>query len=78
MYEVLAEFGAELLAVVAYALGTVALSGLGVVAEYTSFEQLQLGHTVPAVWSAVIGLVALAFAAKLAREKLFARLAARL
>ena len=75
MYEPLTEFAAEVVAVVAYVAGTVALSGLGLVAEYTSFQQLQLGHTVFGVWSAVIGLVALGFAVNLARDKLFVRLA---
>ncbi|WP_158058762.1 hypothetical protein [Halorussus halophilus] len=78
MYDVLSELGAELLAVVAYAIGTVALSGLAAAAEYTSFQQLQLGNTIPGVWSAVIGLVALGFAVKLAREKLLVRITANL
>ncbi|MFC7081614.1 hypothetical protein [Halorussus caseinilyticus] len=76
MQELLAELGGELLAVVAYALGTLALSLLGLVAEYNSLQRLLGGEGLLAGWFAVMGLVALAFAVNLGREKLLPRVAA--
>ena len=75
MYELLAELGTEALAVVAYALGTVALSLFGLAAEYNSLQRLVGGETFLAGWFAVMGLVALAFAVQLGRERLLPRLA---
>jgi len=75
MYELLMEFGGEALAVVAYALGTLALSILGLVVEYNSIQQLAGGDSLLGVWFAVMGFVALALAANLGREKLLPRLA---
>lgn len=75
MYELLTELGSELFAVVAYALGTLALSALGLVAEYNSVQQFAGGDQLMAGWFAVMGLVAFAFAVNLGREKLLPRLA---
>jgi len=75
MYELLMEFGGEALAVVAYALGTLALSIVGLVVEYNSIQQLAGGDSFLGVWFAVMGLVAIAFAVNLGREKLLPRLA---
>ena len=76
MLEPLMDLGGEALAVVAYVLATLALSLLGLAAEYNSFQQLVGGHQFLAGWFAFMGLVALAFAAKLGRERLLPRLAA--
>ncbi|NEU58831.1 hypothetical protein [Halorussus sp. MSC15.2] len=76
MYELLTELGSEVLAVVAYAFGTLALSLLGLFAEYNSLQQLLGGDKVLAGWFAVMGIVALAFAVNLGREKLLPQLAA--
>ncbi|MFC4448723.1 hypothetical protein [Halorussus aquaticus] len=76
MYELLTELGSEALAVVAYALGTLALSLLGLFAEYNSLQQLIAGDKVLAGWFAVMGIVALAFAVNLGREKLLPQFAA--
>ncbi|WP_135823307.1 hypothetical protein [Halorussus ruber] len=75
MYELLMEFGGEALAVVAYALGTLALSIVGLVVEYNSIQQFSGGDSLLGVWLAVMGFVALAFAVNLSREKLLPRLA---
>ncbi len=74
MYEPLMELGTEALAVVAYAVGTLALSLLGLVAEYNSLQQLLGGDKLLAGWFAVMGVVALAFAVNLGREKLLPRI----
>jgi len=60
-----------------YGLATVALSALGLVAEYNGLQQLLAGDRLLAGWYAYIGLVALAFAAMLARRKVRPRLAER-
>jgi hypothetical protein len=49
MYELLADAGAELFALVMYGLGTVVLSLVGLVAEYNSVQQYLGGHQWPAV-----------------------------
>jgi hypothetical protein len=73
MYELLMELGTEALAIVTYSLGTLALSLLGLIAEYNSFQRLLGGDRLLAVWFAVMGLVALAFAVNIGREKLLSR-----
>jgi hypothetical protein len=75
MYELLIELGTEALLLVAYSLGTLALSLIGLAAEYSSLQQLLGGDRVLAVWFAVMGVVALAFAVNLGREKLLPRVA---
>ncbi|NHN61057.1 MULTISPECIES: hypothetical protein [Halorussus] len=70
MYELLTELGTEAVGLVAYALGTLALSAVGLVAEYNSLQQLAGGDALLAGWFAVMGVVALAFAANLGRDKL--------
>ena len=76
MYDLLAELGTEALAVAAYALGTLALSVLGFAAEYNSLQQLGGGDALLAVWFAVMGVVAFAFAVQLGRRKLLPRIVA--
>ncbi|WP_159903872.1 hypothetical protein [Salinirussus salinus] len=76
MYELLADAGAELFALVMYGLGTVVLSLVGLVAEYNSVQQYLGGHQWPAVWLGVFGLVALGLALDLAREEVLPALAA--
>lgn len=75
MYEPLADLGGELLAVVAYALGTLALSLFGFAAEYNGLQQLLGGEQVLGVWYAYVGILAFAAALKLGREKLLASIA---
>jgi GTP cyclohydrolase III len=75
MYELLIELGTEALLLVAYSLGTLALSLIGLAAEYNSLQQFLGGDRVLAVWFAVMGVVALAFAVNLGREKLLPRVA---
>lgn len=70
LLEPLLDHGAEALVVVTDALGTPALSLLGLAAEYNAFQQLLGGDSLLAVWLILMGGVGLAFAAKLAREKL--------
>jgi hypothetical protein len=76
MYEILAELGAEALALAAYAFGTLALSLLGLAAEYNGLQRLGSGDALLAGWFAVMGAVVLAFAVQLGREKLLPRIAA--
>ena len=76
MLEPLMDLGAEALVVVAYALGTLALSALGLAAEYSGFQQLVGGDAFLAGWFALMGFVAFAFAAKLGSEKLVPRVRA--
>ncbi|UPV76048.1 hypothetical protein M0R89_08305 [Halorussus limi] len=75
MYELLMELGTEALAVVAYAVGTLALSLLGLVAEYNSLQHGG-GDALLAGWFAVMGVVAFAFAVQLGRRRLLPRIAA--
>ena len=75
MYELLADAGAELFALVMYGLGTVVLSLVGLVAEYNSVQQYLGGHQWPAVRLGVFGLVALGLALDLAREEVLPALA---
>lgn len=70
MYEPVLDAGAELLNIVVYTIGTLALSGLGLAAEYNSVQQFLHGQQLLAAWFAVMGLVALGFAWNLGREKL--------
>ncbi|WP_134668736.1 hypothetical protein [Halorussus marinus] len=74
MYGILTEIGSELLALVLYGGMTVALSALGVAAEYNGLQQLVGGDRLLAAWYAYVGLVALAFATMLARRKVRPRL----
>lgn len=74
MYEPLLEIGAETVALAAYAIGTIALSILGLAAEYNSLQQFGGGDLVLAVWFAFMGAIALAFAVNLGREKLYSQL----
>ena len=76
MYELLLEFGAEYLALFVYAVGTVALSAVGVLAEYNGIRQFLTGEATLAAWYVYVGVVALAFAAKLGRDKILPRVAA--
>lgn len=76
MYDPLADWGVELLALIVYAAGTVALSALGLVVEYNSLQQLLGGDHLLAAWYAYVGVVALAFAASLGRKKLLPGIAA--
>ena len=71
MYELLVELGTEALLLVAYSLGTLALSLVGPAAEYDSLQQFLGGDRA----LAVMGVVALAFAVNLGREKLLPRVA---
>lgn len=75
MYEPLIDVGAEFGTTIAYSVGTIALSGLGLVAEYNSIQQFLSGHQLLAGWFAFIGLVALAFAWNLGHDKLLPLLA---
>ena len=70
MYDLVTELGAELLATLAYAVGTVALSALGLAVEYNSLAHFHSGERLLATWLAFMGLVLLGFAATLGREKL--------
>ena len=76
MYELLTELGTEAVGVVAYALGTLALSAVGLFAEYNSVQQLTGGDALLAGWFGLMGLVAFAFAANLGRDRLLPLLAA--
>ncbi|WP_435180884.1 hypothetical protein [Halorussus sp. AFM4] len=76
MYDLLTELGSEALGLVAYAVGTLALSAVGLVAEYNSLRRLAGGDALLAAWFGLMGLVALAFAANLGRDELIPRLAA--
>lgn len=75
MYELLADAGAELFGLVVYGFGTVALSLVGLFAEYNSVQQYLGGHQWPAVWLGLVGLVALGLALDLAREEVLPTLA---
>ncbi|WP_132058050.1 hypothetical protein [Halorussus amylolyticus] len=77
MNEALLDLGAELLATLLYVAGTLALSALGVAAEYNGLQQLLGGDQLLAAWYAYVGVVALAFGATLLREKVLPRLAGR-
>lgn len=74
MYEPLAEIGADVVSLLLYALGTVALSTLGLLAEYNSLQQFLGGDAVLGGWYAVIGFGILLFALTLARDQLIPRL----
>ncbi|USZ69531.1 hypothetical protein NGM10_07305 [Halorussus salilacus] len=70
MLEGLFELASQTLAVAVYAVGTLALSGIGLLAEYNGVQQFLGGETMLAGWFAFMGVVALGFAANLGREKL--------
>ena len=72
----LADAGAELFALVVYGFGTVVLSVIGLVAEYNSVQQYLGGHQWPAVWLALLGLVAFGLAVDLVRDEVLPALAA--
>lgn len=78
MYDALSDVGGELLDIVAYTFGTLALSGVGLAAEYNGLQQFLGGHRFLAGWFAVMGLVVLGFAWNLGRDRLLPRLAERL
>lgn len=75
MFEPLVDASVEVASVVAYAVGTLALSAIGLFAEYNGVQQLLGGQRLLAAWFAFMGVVALAFAWKLGREQLLPRLA---
>jgi hypothetical protein len=75
MFEPVLDLGGEALSVAVYAVGTLALSALGLFAEYNSLQQFLGGETLLAGWFAFMGAVAFAFAINLGREKLLPRLA---
>jgi hypothetical protein len=75
MYELLADAGAELFALVMYGFGTVLLSLVGLFAEYNSVQQYLGGHQWPAVWLGLLGLVALGLALDLAKREVLPVLA---
>jgi hypothetical protein len=75
MYELLADAGAELFALLVYGSGAVVLSLIGVFAEYNSLQQYLGGHQWPAVWLGLLGLVALGLAVDLARTEVLPALA---
>ena len=75
MYELLADAGAELFALVIYGFGTVLLSLVGLFAEYNSVQQYLGGHQWPAVWLGLLGLVALGLALDLAKREVLPVLA---
>ena len=77
MYEPVIDAGAELASIAVYAVGTLALSVVGVFAEYNGVQQLLGGEQVLAGWFGLMGAIALAFAWSLGREKLLPRLAER-
>jgi hypothetical protein len=66
----IADAGAELLGVAMYAVGAAVMSGLGIAVEYDGLRHLVAGDTTTAVWLGLIGLVVLAIAADLTKEKL--------
>jgi hypothetical protein len=74
MFEPVLDLGGEALSLVVYALGTLALSALGLFAEYSSLQEFLGGDTLLAGWFAFMGVVAFAFAVNLGREKLLPRL----
>ncbi|WP_115865264.1 hypothetical protein [Halorussus litoreus] len=76
MIETIVDAGAELANVVAYAVGTVVLSAVGLFAEYNGLQELGSGQQLLAVWFAFMGVVALAFAWNLATRKLLPNLTA--
>lgn len=76
MYEPVLELGVEALVVVAYSLLTIALSLLGLAAEYEGFQQFLGGDQLIAVWFAFMGAIVLAFAVNLARERVVPQLRA--
>jgi hypothetical protein len=75
MYELLADAGAELFALLMYGFGTVVLSLIGVFAEYNGLQQYLGGHQWSAVWLGLLGLVALGLAVDLARTEVLPALA---
>lgn len=75
MYDSLIDVGAEFGTTVVYSIGTLAMSGLGLVAEYNSIQEFLSGHQLIAVWFAFIGIVALVFAWNLGHDKLLPLLA---
>lgn len=77
MYELFAELGTELIAIAVYVVTTVALSALAVVVEYNGVQQLLGGDPLLAAWYAYVGVVVLAFAATVGRQKLLPLVAAR-
>lgn len=76
MRDVLADSAAELLAVLAYAVASVVLAGAGVFVETAGIRDLLGGETMLGAWLAFVGLLALAAAAHLARDKVLSRAAA--
>ena len=75
MYEPFVDVGAEFGSLIVYSIGTLALSGLGLFAEYNSVQQFLSGQQFLAGWFAFMGLIVLAFAWNLGREKLLPQLA---
>ncbi|SIQ73693.1 hypothetical protein SAMN05421858_0238 [Haladaptatus litoreus] len=72
MYEPLVEIGAVLL----YALGSVLLTALGLLAEYDGLQTAASGDSITAIWLGVMGAVALIAGVMLARDKVLRRVLA--
>ncbi len=65
MYEPLLEVAVFLL----YAVGSVLLTALGLLAEYDGLQTAAAGDSVTAIWLGVMGAVALVAGVMLARDK---------
>ncbi|WP_049971696.1 hypothetical protein [Haladaptatus cibarius] len=72
MYEPLVEIGGVLL----YALGSVLLTALGLLAEYDGLQTAASGDSITAIWLGVMGAVALIAGVMLARDKVLRRVLA--
>ncbi|MFB6142742.1 MAG: hypothetical protein ABEJ30_05305 [Halorientalis sp.] len=59
MYDLLAEAAGELVATAVYAVGALALTALGLVAEVNGLRTLGDGDLLMAVWFAALGLLAI-------------------
>lgn len=68
------ELLAEVIELLVYVLGTGALAGAGVFAEWSSLSYFTAGNLKFAAWLAVIGVVALYAAFSLGTDKLLPRL----
>ena len=72
MYEPLLEVAAFLL----YALGSILLTALGLLAEYDGLQSAASGDSVTAIWLGLMGAVALVAGVMLAHEKVLQRVLA--
>ena len=74
MQELLAEFVAESLSLVGYALLATLLSGLGLLAEQAGFARFGAGDVQMALWFGFVGLLLLVGAVLLVRDRLVPRI----